>query len=276
MNFSDVRLPWAMPPYPPYHHGRYMEEYFYYFYKENKSFFDKTGYTIMPIFWTSAYVQQIDLQPYIDCLPKDLKYFCISQHDDSVKEKLPEGTKVFSAGGNSGGIPIPLVCSDIENVNKKEKDIFCSFVGSLTHETRIKMHDCLKKDPMFYFSVSDWSWSIEKQKENHFIDTISRSKFTLCPRGYGAQSFRFYEALQLGSVPIYIHDDISWMPYSDVLDWNTFSINLHINDIGLLKEKLLSISDDQLNSMTETGGRVYNDFFSMKNLPLQILNRLKN
>lgn len=275
MNFSDVRLPWPMPPYPPYHEGYYMEEYFYNYYIKNKNIFDETGYTLIPIFWTSAYIRQIDLQPYIDCLPKDLKYFCVSQHDDSVKEKLPPGTKVFSAGGNSGGIPIPLVCSDIKNKPEREKDIFCSFVGSLTHNTRTSMFNYLKDDELFYFKVNDWSWNIEKQKEDHFIDIISRSKFTLCPRGYGAQSFRFYEALQLGSVPIYIHDDTAWRPYVDILDWESFSINLHINDINLLKEKILNISDEQLSSMVDVSKKVYRDFFSMKNLPLQILNRLK-
>ena len=278
VDFKNARLPWQHPPYPPYHEGGYLEEYFYNFYKSNKTLFDNTGYTLIPIFWTTAYLQSINVQTYIDCLPKNKKYFCVAQHDDSVKETLPLNTIVFSAGGNSGGTPIPLVCSPIKDVNidfNKKRDIFCSFVGSSTHSVRDRMTTALKDDPLFYINCGGWSWVIEKQKETHFLDVISKSKFTLCPRGYGAQSFRFYEALQLGSVPIYIHDDISWLPYSDILDWNAFAIVIHINDIHTLKEKLLAITDDELNDMIIAGSRAYNNYFKMDNLPEQILNRLK-
>jgi hypothetical protein len=276
VDFKNVRIPWKSSPYPPYHEGPYIEEYFYDYYKNNKSIFDDTGYTLIPIFWTTAYLYRVDVQSYINYLPKNKRYFCVSQHDDSVKEILPVGTKVFSAGGNSGGIPIPLVCSPIRYKNENnKKDIFCSFVGSKTHTVRDKMVDALKNDSMFYIDCGEWSFNIEKHKETHFLDIISRSKFTLCPRGYGAQSFRFYEALQLGSVPIYIHDDNKWLPYSDILEWNTFAIVLHIKDIDTLKDILLSITEDELGNMIESGKRAYNNYFKMDNLPLRILNKLK-
>ena len=33
------------------------------------------------------------------------------------------------------------------------------------------------------------------------------SLFSLCPRGYGPTSFRLYESIQLGSIPVYIAED---------------------------------------------------------------------
>ena len=113
LDFKNVRIPWTGVNYPPYHQGLYIEEFFYEFYIKNKAAFDATGYTLLPIFWTTAYLLHQDLTSYINALPKTLKYFCVAQHDDGVKEVLPEGTIVFSAGGNSGGIPLPLVCSPI-------------------------------------------------------------------------------------------------------------------------------------------------------------------
>ena len=39
---------------------------------------------------------------------------------------------------------------------------------------------------------------------NRSFELIERSTFTLAPRGSGSGSFRMYEALQLGSIPIFI------------------------------------------------------------------------
>ena len=45
---------------------------------------------------------------------------------------------------------------------------------------------------------------------NSYKDLISESYFSLCPRGYGPTSFRLYESISLGTVPIYISDDFSY------------------------------------------------------------------
>ena len=114
VDFKNLRVPADYPIYPPYHEGDYMEEYFYKFYIQNKSDFDKTGFTLIPIFWTNVYLTSKNsdlLQPYLNYLPKDKKYFTISQHDDAVNEILPPGTLSFEGGGNKNGIPVPLICS---------------------------------------------------------------------------------------------------------------------------------------------------------------------
>lgn len=43
-----------------------------------------------------------------------------------------------------------------------------------------------------------------KARNEDTFAVIERSNFTLAPRGHGSSSFRMYEALQLGSIPIYI------------------------------------------------------------------------
>jgi len=277
IDFKQLRIPWNLPSYPPYHTGKYIEEYFYDYYIQNKSTFDQTGYTLLPIFWTTAYLNRLDVAPYINILPKNLKYFCVAQHDDGVKEPLPPDTIVFSAGGNSGGIPLPLVCSPIPESyiqTNEPQTIFCSFVGSNTHPVRQQMIDALKDDSLFYIQTDDWSWNINQTKQEMFFNTIKKSKYTLCPRGYGAQSFRFYEALQLGSVPIYIHDDRKWQPYAEKLNWNEFSVSIHISEIDSLKDKLLSITDLDYQKMVSAGKRVYEDFFHIRHIPEYVLNTL--
>ena len=41
-------------------------------------------------------------------------------------------------------------------------------------------------------------------KHEDTFHIIERSNFTLTPRGHGSASWRMYETLQLGSIPIFI------------------------------------------------------------------------
>ena len=65
-----------------------------------------------------------NIQNFLNSLDPNRKYFTVSQHDDAPREFLPPDTISFSAGGNRGNIPIPLICSRMENIPDNKKDIF--------------------------------------------------------------------------------------------------------------------------------------------------------
>lgn len=278
IDFKDLRPPDNYPVYPPYHKGEYLEEYFYNFYKKNKYEFDKIQYTYIPIFWTSIYVTGVNvnlIQPYLDSLPPD-NYFTVSQHDDAVKETLPLNTISFEAGGNKSGIPIPLICSPLpsEYIKPTVKDIFCSFTGSLTHEIRTRIHNLYSGDRDFVFYTRWWTQSVGNSELSTFLNITQRSKFTLCPRGYGAQSFRLYEVLQLNSVPVIIYDK-EWFPFNDRINWSSFCVLVHFNEIHNLKSKLLSITDEKYSEMITAGKQIYNTYLTLEGMSYAILNTLK-
>jgi hypothetical protein len=50
---------------------------------------------------------------------------------------------------------------------------------------------------------------------NEWEHDISRSKFNLAPRGFGRTSYRLAEIIQIGRIPVYLYDDISWLPYEE-------------------------------------------------------------
>jgi hypothetical protein len=70
-----------------------------------------------------------------------------------------------------------------------------------------------------------------------YIDAILDAKFSLCPRGNGAGSYRLQESMALGRAPVIIGDD--WVPVSD-LDWERFAVFVREDDLhelpGLLRE----------------------------------------
>lgn len=263
IDFRNVRRPWMRTPYPFYHEGDYLEEAMYRYYLEHRDTFKRT---LIPIFWTTAYLDGINVQPYIDALPKDQSYFAVSQHDDAIKESLPPDTVVFSAGGNSGGIPIPLVCSPMPDVDvfpSKRHKYLASFVGSNTHPIRSKIIELYDNQPGFKIVYKPWAFEIDKASKELFPHVTRLSKFTLCPRGYGAQSFRTYEAMQLGSVPVYVHDDNVWLPFNEIVPWSEFSVLVHEKDLHNLKEILSSISDEQYNHMRARGRYMIDTYFNI-------------
>lgn len=110
----------------------YLEEHFFSeFLKRGK----QVSQYLIPVFWTNCYLQNetAGLQELLDTLNPHFQYFCVSQHDDAINEKLPPNTLHFNAGGNKNGIPIPLACSPIIDKPKVDKKVFCSFVASMTH-----------------------------------------------------------------------------------------------------------------------------------------------
>lgn len=251
--------------YPPFLEGELFETYFYK-YIQNKC--PKRKY--IDVTWTNLYCNQrfegipfneAKLQAELSLLPKNDKYFTVVQFDEGVLEKLPENTLVF--GCCSGNIPIPLTYESkyLDNIRKKtwkDKNIFCSFFGKHTHNVRHKLHEYVlsqKKEDYMYHLVSG-----PYNKEIYINSTIS-SKFVLCPRGFGRSSFRFFEVLKLGSVPVYIWDDINWLPFQDKIDHSRLAVVLNISQIGLLDSVLKSISEDRYSDMISYGEKV-KDYFT--------------
>jgi hypothetical protein len=86
----------------------------------------------------------------------------------------------------------------------------------------------------------------------NYKNIISRSIFTLAPRGFGYTSFRLFEAILGGSIPIYIWDEQIILPYSDELDWNEFCIIINSNDISNLPNVLKTVDIPKMQNKVET------------------------
>lgn len=128
-------------------------------------------------------------------------------------------------------------------------------------------------DEDFVIGAQEWKAEVPKRNLMLFKTFTAKSKFTLCPRGYGKTSFRLYEAMQLGSVPVYISDE-HYLPWIDELDWNEFCVLIKPNQIEQLKEILMSYSDEKINKMVKTAQELYHEYFSLDGVCSQIVSRL--
>ena len=212
---------------------------------------------------------QMALDLFIRENPSENGYFTIIQHDDGSMLRLPPNTVVY--GACNGNIPLPLIYEDKEDrlVNRRnktpktfrEKSILCSFVGTTTHNIR---RECIKKlqnKPGFEFVVREgWSSNVNTDLQEKFIELTLNSKFALAPRGYGRSSFRFFEIFKLGSIPIYVWDDIEWLPYLDIVDYNKFCISIHSSEIDELPSILGKITEERYERMWQEYEKIKNIF----------------
>ncbi len=142
------------------------------------------------------------LQDYVDSLPNDKKYHVISQYDNGVGVDW-KGKDVLEFNMSKKGenmYPLPLIGEPYPYIfTNPEKKYLANFVGGLTHPIREHAKSLMGKEGYYI--------SFDRHDPYEYCKILSESVFTLCYRGYGINSFRIAEALQYGSLPIYISDD---------------------------------------------------------------------
>jgi len=270
--------------YPPFKHGRYMEEYFYEFVLTAP--FEPVA-VYLPVFWTHLQNHpgfakmrpqyQLLLDQALRTLPPNTRYFTVVQHDDGPQLTLPPHTIVY--GACTGTVPLPLIYEDVTHrlsrVPPCTRDLLATFVGTATtHPLRQAMILALQDQPgVICRSQQVWSPHVEEDAATLFIELTRRAKFCLAPRGYGRSSFRFFEAIQLGTIPVYVWDDVAWLPYQDRLDYAAWSVSIHRRDLPHLYDRLNAISAEQYAQMQEALQRVKH-FFTLEYMCQYVLETL--
>lgn len=247
--------------YPPHQTSPQLEDQAEMFFMKNAQNI-QTDLVYCPIKWTAYHIQhdygkeRVKLQQYVNSLPKNQKYFTVVQYDDGLLVDFPECV-VFSAGGKPhNSIPIPLVCDRHIRRNLPKK-YTASFMGNVkTHPIREKMVEALKE----YNDIYIGSGSTE-----NFMDITEQSYFSLCPRGYGKTSFRLFEAMNLGAVPVYLFDD-PWIPFQNKVDWDEFCLFSEEDEVDSLVKYMRSIIKDteKYESMRENAIVMSETLFNYK------------
>jgi hypothetical protein len=277
---------WSGNPYPQHQKSDLIEKRCAdYFCDPNTEI--ESDYIYIPILWTSYHVNNgyganaHILQSYIDAIVEQFpneKFFTTVQYAGGTLTSIPN-SKIFASSGtnfclyNAPGnytigekvkhetseyIPIPLKCDDHEGVgyNAKYK---VGFIGRLfTHPCRYDIYNKLKGLPNYAIYDSD------KTPDNGIVfkEVTRNSIFTLSPRGYGPTSFRLLEAMQMGSIPIYVGDN-HCLPFSDEIVWEDICVIVSNNDI----DSIPSIVDDLIDSgkhlqMRNNILKIYHKYFS--------------
>jgi hypothetical protein len=144
-----------------------------------------------------------------------------------------------------------------------EPDLLFSFIGKTAshrcrrHLAELQHPESVVEDiPDFSpYATSDPNYAARRRR---YSDVLARSRFVLCPRGLATSSYRLYEALEAGRVPVIIADD--WVA-PEGMDWDSFSVRWPEGSLGGLIETIEE-RNTEWASMSAAATAAYCDFFA--------------
>jgi hypothetical protein len=150
-------------------------------------------------------------------------------------------------------------------LNADKKFLF-SFVGAAyTHQLRKRMMN-IKYERCYLSDTHANSWDLSPEEKDEYAKNYARisfeSKFILCPRGKSPNSYRLYESMKMGIVPVIISDE--WVPTVGP-DWETFSIRILEKDIENIHQ-ILEKREAEASKMGQLARQAWLDWFAKDKL----------
>lgn len=217
----------------------------------SQSSVDDCDYFIVPYYIRHTHHLK-DEKNLKDFLNKNLKYFSAhpEKHiffigsDDTRTLKPLENSICFcvSAKKEDKSIclhyqPIVKPPTEISNIELCVYDI--SFQGYFSNDIRKKMEKAVKNMNSVVINVRYWFQKYmgyeTTEMERNYYGLIEMSKFILCPKGYGTNSIRFFEAMSHGRIPVLISDNTK-LPLENEIDYNSFIVRVAEKEIQDLPE----------------------------------------
>jgi hypothetical protein len=104
-----------------------------------------------------------------------------------------------------------------------------------------------------------------KQGREEYVDTMLNSDFPLVMKGDGNYSYRFYEALSLGRVPVFINTDCV-LPLADRLNYDEFVLSVNHKDIchldTIIRDFYDSLDEESFVAMQKKAREVFEKYLS--------------
>jgi hypothetical protein len=172
---------------------------------------------VASVLWTarSIFIHPDGFDHWIDVLqvlhqkhPLPVKLFLFAGSDYTITDEHMEfWTIVFPqakfwiqnyVGSHSRCTIFPLGVNETIELSEKEKTqaLAISHFNPLNSRERTELQEFLEKEPSLH------SYRLEKMSFQDYLKGISKSYFSVCPTGNGYDSYRFWESLSVGAIPL--------------------------------------------------------------------------
>jgi Exostosin family len=98
-----------------------------------------------------------------------------------------------------------------------------------------------------------------------YVENIVESDYALCARGDGNWSFRLYESLCLGRIPVFVDTD-SVLPYEFLIDWRDYVVWVSREEVPKLGDKIAAfherLSDREYVDLQHDCRRLWEEWLS--------------
>lgn len=141
---------------------------------------------------------------------------------------------------------------------------------TIRHRTLQRLERDSRIESNFIRRESFWAGTIgirgpqqhEKQAEarEEFVGNILGSLYTVCLRGAGNFSYRLYETLSLGRIPLFVNTDCA-LPFPDEIDWKSHCVWVERSELHRIADILCAFhdghSDRELRDIQEANRRLW-------------------
>jgi hypothetical protein len=205
----------------------------------------------LPVYWTRWHINHsfgtdamalAQLQAEVSkVIIDDTKTFTITQFDGGTLLNIGKSVEFTAARTINKGIDIPILCSPHRKppvpLKKKYLATFNGVLG--THSIRGEMaetyegnNDILVQGSLPTRFYKRWFWG------KSFNVRTMQSYVALSPRGTSCNSFRFFEAMQLGTAPCLV-GDVDARPFKKFIPWDDISYYAaSVNELDYLLKNL--------------------------------------
>lgn len=132
--------------------------------------------------------------------------------------------------------------------------------GNTKSNRRLRNHffEVCKSSPEFLVEATTSWLNHDVSEKHHYVDVLLSGRFSLCPAGWAAVSFRIYESMALGVCPVIIADE--FVPPNGPI-WSDFSIRIPEADVPNIAQILGGFSDTYLE-MGKKAQQAWEQYFS--------------
>ena len=106
---------------------------------------------------------------------------------------------------------------------------------------------------------------LQRRLRRQYMENMLRNNYTLCVRGAGNFSYRFYETLSIGRVPLFINTRCV-LPFDDRVDWSKHCVMVDEQDAQRADEVLVafheSVTTDELETMQRENRRLWEEWLA--------------